>query len=67
MCSDISTYGDSIQMGVNTIDGVSGQFKEDMNTIYEKNKENIYIVLILDEFVSVFPKNCINFSIQFSC
>lgn len=55
MCTsvDVSTYGDSIQTNMNQIDGASEQFKADVNAIYEKNKENFFFLLMLDEFVSV--------------
>lgn len=55
MCLSLNlpSYGDIIQRHVNSIDGVSERFKKDVNVIYEKNKENVYVVLILDEFVSV--------------
>lgn len=55
MCSgiDVSSYGSSIQTNLNNIEGVSEQFKADVKAICEKNKENIYIMLLLDEFVSV--------------
>lgn len=54
MCSsvDVSSYCSSIQTNVNNIEGVSEQFKADVKAISEKNKENIYISLLLDEFVS---------------
>lgn len=55
MCSsiDISSFGESIQTNLNKIEDVSVQFKADVNAIYQKNKENFYITLMLDEFVSV--------------
>ena len=51
---ELSSYGDLIQMNLNTIEDVNAQFKDDVMAIFEKNKENIYVVLMLDEFVSVF-------------
>lgn len=55
MCSgiDISSFGESIQTNLNKIEDVGVQFKADVNAIYQKNKENFYITLMLDEFVSV--------------
>lgn len=50
---NVSSYGESIQTNLNKIDGASEQFKADVTAIYEKNKENFYITLLLDEFVSV--------------
>lgn len=62
---DISSFGESIQTNLNKIEDVSVQFKADVNAIYGKNKDNFYITLMLDEFVSVLLTTSVLFRLVF--